>query len=214
MAILVSYSSGNALIQEVKENAEMVLLSEVKVEQEPTIHKINPHSFLLKANTQLKQFDINEKLVGDQLEYNFYEIEGNTIKGWKKVGSALTPTWTFILPSNQKLLKVSSSYNGETKSLLPIPNDKRVIFKNVDFSNLAILSIYEQENAKSDKLHLFLVNGLTGNVEFSEYQTDIAASLPIDMVYDEHNAIVSYYNTKNRVYEIWSVEAFQSPAES
>ena len=130
------------------------------------------------------------------------------------MGSALTPTWTFILPSNQKLLKVSSSYNGETKSLLPIPNDKRVIFKNVDFSNLAILSIYEQENAKSDKLHLFLVNGLTGNVEFSEYQTDIAASLPIDMVYDEHNAIVSYYNTKNRVYEIWSVEAFQSPAES
>ena len=58
-----------------------------------------------------------------------------------------------------------------------------------------------------------MINGLTGNVLLSEYQTGVHPHLPIDLAYDEHNAIVSYYSSKNRVYEIWSIEGFQNPVE-
>lgn len=61
---------------------------------------------------------------------------------------------------------------------------------------------------------MYLINGLTGTVLFSEYQVGLNPNLPINLVYDEHNAIVSYYNTLNRVYEVWSIESFQTPEES
>lgn len=89
---------------------------------------------------------------------------------------------------------------------MPLVNDKKVVFKNVDFSNLAVLTIEDhkkdgQENSKSAyRLHLYLINGLTGTVLFSEYQLGLNPNLPINLVYDEHNAIISYYNTLNRVY--------------
>lgn len=45
-----------------------------------------------------------------------------------------------------------------------------------------------------------MINGLTGTIQFSEYQTGVNPNLPISIVYDEHNALVTYYNTRNRVY--------------
>lgn len=73
----------------------------------------------------------------------------------------------------------------------------------------------EDNSAKPyHRIHLYLVNGVTGIVQFHEYQSYLNPSLPINLAYDEHNAIVSYYSTKNRVYEIWSVEGYQMPLES
>ena len=139
-------------------------MSTIEVESEPTVLKLSAHSLAIKASNQLRQFDINEKLVGSPLDYSFYEVEGSKIIGWKMSGSSLAQTWTFTLPSDHQLLQVSSAYNGESQSLLPIANDRRVILKNVDFSNLAVLSLQE---GKVAKLHLFLLNGRTGHVEFN-----------------------------------------------
>jgi DUF438 domain-containing protein len=50
-----------------------------------------------------------------------------------------------------------------------------------------------------------MINGLTGTIQFSQYQTLINPNLPINLFYDEHNAIVSYYSSRNRVCEFWTI---------
>ena len=118
-------------------------------------------------------------------------------------------TWSLKIPESEKLVKSTSVYRGQPEANLPISNDKRVLFKNVDFSNLAILTTQEvpMENGKQTyhRLHLYIINGQTGLVQFHEYQSHLNPRLPVNLMFDEHNAIVSYYSTRNRVYEIWSV---------
>ena len=87
-------------------------------------------------------------------------------------------------------MKATSSYSGQPEANLPLVNDKKVLFKNVDFSNLAVLTIedYKREGSESGKflhrLHLYIINGLTGTVLFSQYQTGLNPNLPINLVYD------------------------------
>lgn len=140
------------------------------------------------------------------------------VVGWKNINNQLVKTWSLKIPESEKLVKSTSVYRGQPEANLPISNDKRVLFKNVDFSNLAILTTQEvpMENGKQTyhRLHLYIINGQTGLVQFHEYQSHLNPRLPVNLMFDEHNAIVSYYSTRNRVYEIWSVQGYQLPQES
>ena len=151
-------------------------------------------------------------------DYHFYEIEGNKVYGWKNIGNQLVKTWTLEIPDTEKFLKSTQVYRGQPEANLPISNDKRVLFKNVDFSNIAILTtetllMEHSENKTYERVHLYLINGVTGNLLFHKFQSYLNPNLPINLVYDEHHAIVTYYSIKNRVYEFWSIESYQLPQE-
>ena len=100
------------MLEQIKENGDIIGMEKIKVEGEPTIHKISPHSILLKAKGKIYRFDINEKLTGNQKEYYFYEVQGNNVMGWKNIDSSLFSTWTFSVPPNQKIVKTTSVYRG------------------------------------------------------------------------------------------------------
>lgn len=110
------------------------------------------------------------------------------------------------VPQSENIIKSTSAYKGQPSANLPLVNDKKVLFKNVDFSNLAVLTLekYEhqtQEGVKTGhRLHVYMINGLTGTIQFSQYQTGVNPNLPVSIVYDEHHVLITYYNTRNRVY--------------
>ncbi len=45
------------------------------------------------------------------------------------------------VPHSENIIKSTPVYKGQPSANLPLVNDKKVLFKNVDFSNLAVLSL-------------------------------------------------------------------------
>jgi hypothetical protein len=56
---------------------------------------------------------------------------------------------------------------------------EKVFFKNVDFTNLAVLTSLNHTN-----IALYIINGCTGKIQFNQYKNGINAGLPINLVYD------------------------------
>lgn len=50
------------------------------------------------------------------------------------------------VPNTETIIKSTPVYKGQPKANLPLVNDKKVLFKNVDFSNLAVLTIEKYEH--------------------------------------------------------------------
>jgi len=70
-----------------------------------------------------------------------------------------------------------------------------VIFKNIDFTNLAVLT-----NKNATSLSLYILNGKTGQVQFNQYKTGLNLNHAVNLVYDENNVLVTYYNNRNKIY--------------
>lgn len=50
------------------------------------------------------------------------------------------------VPQSENIIKSTSAYKGQPSANLPLVNDKKVLFKNVDFSNLAVLTLEKYEH--------------------------------------------------------------------
>lgn len=74
----------------------------------------------------------------------------------------------------------------------------------MDFTNIAFVTSLNHTN-----LALYIVNGRTGKVQFNAYKSNVNMGLPFSLVYDEHNVLVSYFNARNKMFEIWTVEQYQ-----
>ena len=74
----------------------------------------------------------------------------------------------------------------------------------MDFTNLAVLT---SKNATS--MSLYIVNGMTGQVLFNEYRSGLNLNHPVNLAYDENNVLVTFYNNRNKLYEVWTVEQYQ-----
>lgn len=70
-----------------------------------------------------------------------------------------------------------------------------MFFKNVDFTNIAILTNTNQTN-----LGLYVINGRTGKVQYNAYKANVNNGLPVNLVYDENNVLVSYYHLRNKYF--------------
>ena len=82
-------------MDQVHENGDIHTLSKIQVDSEPTVHKISPHSIILRTQGKIHQYDINNKLKGFEKEYYWYEVNERSIVGWKNVKSELHQTWNF-----------------------------------------------------------------------------------------------------------------------
>lgn len=133
--------------------------------------------------------------------FYFYTEEKSRVVGWKQEGNDVVEVWNFNLDEGEKIIATASAYVGDQLSHIPLVDNGKVIFKNVDFTNLAILT---SKNATS--MSLFILNGMTGQVHFNEYRSGLNLNHPVNLAYDENNVIVTYYNNRNKLFEIWTVE--------
>lgn len=104
---------------------------------------------------------------------------------------------------------MASAFKGDQRAHIPLFDREKVFFKNVDFTNLAILTSFNKTDVA-----LYIVNGRTGKVHFNTFKNSISLNLPINLIYDENNVLVSYYNHKNKNFEIWTVEQYQERIET
>lgn len=63
------------------------------------MHKISPHSVLIRAEGKVHRFDANKELMGREKEYGFYSVEGARVVGWAVQGEELRETWGLVLPA-------------------------------------------------------------------------------------------------------------------
>lgn len=112
-------------------------------------------------------------------EYYFYTTTDREIDGWKVIGSSVSKIWNFNVKGNEKILKVASAFRGDQRSYIPLFDKEKVFFKNVDFTNIAVLTSTNHTN-----IGLYIVNGRTGKVQFNSYKTNINNGLPVNLVYD------------------------------
>lgn len=101
-------------------------------------------------------------------------------------------------------MKIASAFRGDQRSHIPLFDREKVFFKNVDFTNIAVLT-----NTNYTNIGLYIINGRTGKVQYNSYKNNINNGLPVNLVYDENNVLVSYYHIKNKMFEIWTIEQYQ-----
>lgn len=128
-------------LTQIHEDGSTTQLKAFLTEKQPTVHKISAHSVIIKSGDKIERYDINSQIIGSQKIYGFYEINNERVIGWQIMGDEVRQTWNLEIPRNQKLISTSAVYKGQPQSHLPLINDKRVLFKNVDFTNLAILTL-------------------------------------------------------------------------
>jgi hypothetical protein len=72
--------------------------------------------------------------------YYFYTVGLTKITGFKQEDNAVVEIWNFYVSSMERIVATASSFNGEDKAHIPLFENDKVIFKNVDFTNLAVLT--------------------------------------------------------------------------
>lgn len=87
--------------------------------------------------------------------------------------------WNFNLGEGEKVIASASAFHGEQRAHVPLFDNGKVIFKNVDFTNLAILT---SRNATS--MSLFILNGMTGQVLFNEFRSGLNLNHGVNLAYD------------------------------
>ncbi len=137
---------------------------------------------------------------GHEKHFYFYTEEESRIVGWKQSGDDVVEMWNFNLDEGEKIIATAAAYKSEQSTHIPLIDNGKVIFKNVDFTNLVILT---SKNATS--MSLFILNGMTGQVHFNEYRSGLNLNHAVNLAYDENNVIVTYYNNRNKLYEVWVV---------
>lgn len=101
------------------------------------------------------------------------------MEGWKVQGEQVVPIWNFHLQGSERVLQTASAFRGHQISHIPLFDREKVFFKNVDFTNIAVLSSLNQTT-----LGLYIINGRTGKVQYSAYKNDVNNALPVNLVYD------------------------------
>lgn len=82
-------------------------------------------------------------------------------------------------------------------------------FKNIDFSNFAVLT-----RSNNTNLNLYVVNGATGHILFNKYRRNVDFSNWINLAYDENTVVVSYFSRMNKLFELWVIEQYQHKTET
>lgn len=73
---------------------------------------------------------------------------------------------------------MASAFRGDQTSNIPLFDSSKVFFKNVDFTNLAVLTSYSKAVA------LYIINGRTGKIHYNAFKNSTSLNMPINLVYD------------------------------
>ncbi|CAD8050678.1 unnamed protein product [Paramecium sonneborni] len=139
-------------------------------------------------------------------EIILYRNDNGVLRGYKLFNNQLVNIWTINV--KDEILIIRSSYHvGEENPRVAIWDDRKVIYKLIDQSNFAVLT------SDGDKLKLFIINAKTGKIIFQSVQSEADFNQPINLVFDEHQVFVTYYNKAQMMFEIWTVEIYHAKVE-
>ncbi|CAD8049437.1 unnamed protein product [Paramecium sonneborni] len=139
-------------------------------------------------------------------EIILYRNDNGVLRGYKLFNNQLVNIWTINV--KDQILIIRSSYHvGEETPRVAIWDDRKVIYKLIDQSNFAVLT------SDGDKLKLFIINAKTGKIIYQSVQSEADFSQPINLVFDEHQVFVTYYNKAQMMFEIWTVEIYHAKIE-
>ena len=212
VAVLISYSSSrrSIILHRITEQGDMVLLKELPAEAPPLFYKLNSHSLIFVVGEAVQRYSLlPEDEETSQKQFYFYRSTQHEITGWKVVGDVVAKVWSFETGEREKILKVASAFRGDQRSHIPLYDREKVFFKNVDFTNLAVVTSLNHTN-----MGVYAINGRTGKVQFNSYKNNVNMGLPFSIAYDENNILVAYFNARNKMYEIWTIEQYQERIES
>lgn len=211
VAVVVSYSaaSSETFLEEVTEEGEVRALQTLSSEHEPSVYKLNDHNIAIKLGQRIEKFSLLKTGELVDKEFYFYTQEKNVLSGWKAVGEAVVRIWNFESRGSESIIRVASAFRGEQTAHIPLFDSEKVFFKNVDFTNLAVLTNFNRTDVA-----LYIINGRTGKIHYNSYKNSISLNMPINLVYDENNVLVSYFNHKSKNFEIWTVEQYQERIET
>lgn len=180
-AILVTYSSiyKQVIIEEILENGEVVQLATLPSPTAPAIYKLNEHSILLKSGDRVQRFHLLEDDDTAEKQYYFYTVGEQDVEGWRVVDDEVTPIWNFQLKGRERVLKTACAFRGHQISHIPLFDREKVFFKNVDFTNIAVLTALNQTT-----IGLYIINGRTGKAQYSAFKSYVNNGLPVNLVYD------------------------------
>ncbi|CAD8133843.1 unnamed protein product [Paramecium octaurelia] len=139
-------------------------------------------------------------------EIILYRNDNGVLRGYRLFKNELVNLWTINM--KDEILIIRSSYHvGEENPRVAIWDDRKVIYKLIDHSNFAILT------SDGDKLKLFIINAKTGKIIYQSVQSEADFNQPINLVFDEHQVFVTYYNKAQMMFEIWTVEIYHAKIE-
>lgn len=113
--------------------------------------------------------------------------------------------WSMVIPEGETLVKTAISFRNDLQSKLPLFKDNVVYLKNVDYTNFAVLTKLKDSNV----LNLYVLNGENGHILLHKFKKNIDFNQEINLVYDENTILVSYFNTLNKMFEIWTIEQYK-----
>jgi hypothetical protein len=143
------------------------------------------------------------------LSFILHDKDSRTVSGYTGSNNVFIKTWNIQLTAQEEVIDIDTAYHSADQPQLAIYDDKKVIFKHIDFTNLAMITKITDASSVNS-LNLYIINGKTGRVLFNSYQLDVEFDLPITLAYDENSVIVSYFNQVNLIYEFWVVESFSN----
>lgn len=209
--MLVTYSSATSalIIEEITEHGSINQLATFQASEKPTIFKLNDHGLAIKIGERMEKFGLFKQDDLVEKQYYFYTSEAREITGWKVIGTSVVKIWNFHTRGEERILKIASAFRGDQRAHIPLFDREKVFFKNVDFTNIAVLSSLNHTN-----IALYIINGRTGKVQFNSYKNNVNTGLPLNLIYDENNVLTSYFNARNKVFEIWTVEQYHERIET
>lgn len=114
-----------------------------------------------------------------QKQFYFYTQDKNSISGWKAVDNSIVKIWNFQTRGSENIIKVASAFRGDQTSHIPLFDKEKVFFKNVDFTNLAVLTSFNRTDVA-----LYIINGRTGKINYNTFKNSISLNMPINLIYD------------------------------
>lgn len=155
------------------------MLATFNSKHEPFIYKINAHNIAIKLGDKIQKYCLFKEDDLAEKQFYFYTQDSFNINGWKAVGDSVLKIWNFQTQGSEHIINVASAFRGEQTALIPLFDREKVFFKNVDFTNLAVLTSFNRTDVA-----LYIINGRTGKVHYNSFKNSVNINLPINLVYD------------------------------
>lgn len=208
--LVVQYNHPELTITEInRTQGDYQLLKTYQLTARPEVQQVNDNTLQILTDNSSLYFELHDELSGSRKELLFYRLDANRLYGESVQENQRKVIWQLNLPSNEEVVAIQSSFTGDQSFKVPLFDDKKVYFKNIDFTNFAVLT-----RSNNTNLNLYIVNGANGHILFNKYRRNVEFSNSINLAYDENTVVVSYFSRMNKLFELWVVEQYQHKTET
>jgi hypothetical protein len=165
--------------------------------------QVNENTLKIISGNSSTLFEVHNEMAKPQRDFLFYRIDGQRIYGETLEGSnERRVLWEIQIPAGEEIVSIKSSFRNDQLSRLPLYDDKKVYFKNIDFTNFAIVT-KSQNTSKlfiDSALNLCIVNAGNGHILFNKFRKNIDFGNYVNLAYDENTVFVTYFSRMNKLF--------------